>query len=164
MILFKPFGHTKLVYIPLQNRTKLDVTAKPGTTVGLSESDMCYMIHCHTTEIIVQARDVTYIDDDDEQLYVDEERYEVKEKPVGLSSLKNRGTINASSEQHRGVMKTKLKRTDQQSSKPDQISRRKTGKVCREPDDSEAPYSFLVMKIIALIFSIERSKEKSEDP
>lgn len=39
---FKPFGCTNLIYIPLEIRTKLDITAERGMLVGVDASILCY--------------------------------------------------------------------------------------------------------------------------
>lgn len=74
MKLFNQFVFTALVYIPLQNRTKLDVTSERVIMVGLKEGDMCSQIYCHSKKEIIHASDVNFIEEYDEQLNGDEER------------------------------------------------------------------------------------------
>ena len=134
MKLFKSFGCTALVYVPLQNRTKLDVTSERGIMVGLSEGDMCYQIYCSATNAIIQARDVTFIEDYDEQLYVDEERVELNENSFNPKPNSSNGVINNEIENSGETTKQKLKRkvkqkvalenNDRVPDTPDPISRR----------------------------------------
>lgn len=52
----KPFGCTALVYIPLEKRTKIDVTGVRGTLVGVTEGLICYNVYCAATNRTITAR------------------------------------------------------------------------------------------------------------
>lgn len=90
--MFKTFGCTSLIYIPLQNRTNLDFTAERGSLVGLSESEMCYKIYVNSTKSMIKARDVTFIEDADEKRFIDEDRLDNSEKGVDLSTTIHHGS------------------------------------------------------------------------
>lgn len=70
---FRPFGCTALIYIPLQNGTKRDVTAERGFVVGMAEVLLWYKVYCYATKSIVHARDVQFIEEPDEKLFIDDE-------------------------------------------------------------------------------------------
>lgn len=50
------------------------MTAERGFPVGLSELYMCEMIYCNSTKSIGNARDVTFLEDVDEKIFLDEDR------------------------------------------------------------------------------------------
>lgn len=76
--------------------------------VGLSEGDMCYQIYCSATKEIIQAPQVTFIQDNDEQLYVDEERMDFSEKTINLQPKSNNNVGNANVK-NQEIMKPKVK-------------------------------------------------------
>lgn len=69
---FKRFGCTALIYVSISKTTKLDSTAERGTLVSISEGTLHYRIYFHSTKHIGQARDVTFIADDNVQFVVDD--------------------------------------------------------------------------------------------
>lgn len=72
---------------------KLDVTAESGILIGFSEGDMSYKVNCMATKSVVYARDPTFIEGNDEQLFIDEYIIEMEEKSIYLKT-KHRTTIN----------------------------------------------------------------------
>lgn len=68
--LFKPFGCTTMIYIPLGKRTKLDVTAVRGMLIGVAEGMLCYKSYCNERKRIIHARDVPFIVEPDERLFI----------------------------------------------------------------------------------------------
>lgn len=61
-----------MIYVPLPKRTNVDVNAERRTMVGIYEGTKCYQIYCHYTKNVVQTRDVTFIEDGDDHLIVNE--------------------------------------------------------------------------------------------
>lgn len=61
-----------LIYITIGKMTKLDVTAEKEILVGVAEGILCYKIHCDMTKRNVHAHDVTFIEEPDEQLFVND--------------------------------------------------------------------------------------------
>lgn len=68
--IFRPFRCTEMIYIPLETRTKLDNTSENGIFVGIAEGSLYYKVYCEATKNIVHVRDVTFIEDTDERLFV----------------------------------------------------------------------------------------------
>lgn len=69
---FKPFGRTNPIYIPLKNKTKLDITAERGMFIGMSEGLQCYKIYCDSTNSTGQARDATFVEEPYERLFIND--------------------------------------------------------------------------------------------
>lgn len=99
--MFKRLGFMALIYILLPNRTKLDVVMERGTLVRISEGSLCYQVCCHSTKHIVKVRNVTFIEDDEDQLIVNEfspiklgkvtsERWTKKLSDINYKSMKGR--------------------------------------------------------------------------
>lgn len=59
--IFKPFACTALIYFPMENQTKIDVTTDRGTVVGLNEVELFYTVYNHARKRILQTRDVMFI-------------------------------------------------------------------------------------------------------
>lgn len=72
---FKPFGFTALVYIPLENRTKLDCTVERGFLVGVAEDLLCYKVYFTATKSTFHARDVTFIEEPYKKLFANDTTY-----------------------------------------------------------------------------------------
>lgn len=51
----KPFVCVELVNIPLENLTKLDITAERGILVGLAEGLLSYRLYCGAKKRIVHV-------------------------------------------------------------------------------------------------------------
>lgn len=81
---FKPFGCTDLVHIPLQIRCKLDVTSKKTSLVGMGEGLLFYKLYCNATKILIDAQDVTFIEEPDKNLFVNDELKHYTTQDQGL--------------------------------------------------------------------------------
>lgn len=73
---FKPFGYTPIIYVHLELRTKLDVKAERVFLIGMAEGQLCYQVYYNAKQSIVHARDVTFIEEQDETLFVNDSQME----------------------------------------------------------------------------------------
>lgn len=67
--IFYPFGCAAYEYLSLGKRSKLFVTAEKRILVGEAEGLLFHNVHFDSTKSIIHARDVTFIDEPDEQIF-----------------------------------------------------------------------------------------------
>lgn len=71
-----------MLYIPLQDRTKINVTSERGFLVRKEEGSRCYKIYCNETQRIVSAREVTFIEEPDDKLLVQNYKEETQRREI----------------------------------------------------------------------------------
>lgn len=87
----KPLGCTELIYFPMHNHTKLYDTAQRGTLAGMYERTISYKVYCLSKKNIVHNRVVTFIEEENEQLFIEESKVENMKKTndqAGTSATK----------------------------------------------------------------------------
>lgn len=65
---FRVFGCTAFAHVPDQKRTKLDDKGIECTFVGYSDTSKAYRLYCRSTKKIIISRDVTFIENEYENI------------------------------------------------------------------------------------------------
>lgn len=66
--MFYPFGYLSLYYIPLPRLTKLTIAVERVNLIVISHDGLFYQIFRHLTQFTVESRDLTFVEDKNDQL------------------------------------------------------------------------------------------------